>query len=1223
MNFYNENEEDKKGAPVIPGSASPFKKSAFGKQPMFSRAAGGIMDRLKNLSRKDLAFVGIGLSVLVMAPVAEYMMSSSPSQDNLLKETFNPRSGPGGVMDPGINGLSTGSPDGSGEVITPLSQRDPMSLILGAQPAAAAAMPPSAPPVNNFRDAMKESGRAAFSEAAKSAGAPTVIPRMQSALRGMSSFAGEGGGSRTSGTIGGGKIIEDAQSASAKAKSRSMVGPVAMAGYKGVASNTPNSASKGAFEKLRSQADKSAGNFSGGSAMNSLDKAAAEAANVSGAGGLGAGGDSEKTGRPSGSTTKYDHNRSGESLEEAAAKARQQKALEWEFFKKYEFKKQLLTAVFGAISSEVGKWVGETVKGVLNPSGPPPPTMYCFGYQGGSTGACKTEPIGPISLCGKDKPLGECNCCSVGPKGSAAAGSGTGTGGSPAGAYNPANPQNDAPAAVTWPTEHAKDFDANLILLHGLVLKAEDKNSDPKKFVEEASKAVASLKDLTKSAFPLVVNKSVTEKAGEFNEKRSRGFGKNVVDARQALTALRSQNKDITTKLEAAKSNPTAIAQANVNKAARERGLKDNSIAATAPAIADAAAKIQWYIDQIAKEEKRLDEYETQLKFLERGDAFFEGQYGVVKAAAEKVRDDSFNIAKEVETVETAMNDYKGKLESATVMAEADMKKLTGDMGATFAKLTGKKVAIGSGAAPTEVAAKEVLVNKLLALRGADTEEYWKKVKINDDKIKEAEPKAWKEISPKIKSGSNNLADPLASVDVAAELKVAPALNIRAENELPDDLKKLEWMLSQIYGDSKGFIDQTKALCDTYKKDGIEYINPGSSTPASPTSPESPATPTSPVSPATPTSPVTPATPTSPVTPVTPTSPVTPVTPTSPVSPVTPTAPSNELQQYQSQGASLLGKYGPYPCTATYPDWPKDLLRNNPDTASQVRKYDNAAADIRNLRSQVKKAADELARCTDPKRAKELVAQMRSLGSQIDGKIAECRSAINEARRIQNQSPKPEAATQNLPRHLQNIHFSRKALWTAAFGKNGQEATSRYCDGRLEPGMFTNTCVAGSPTASQMRDFRDTFADRKDVLRNNSGVWRTGQIKIRVPDFSLDYSGNETQAVPLRTNTFVNPDIAADEVFKSEIGQEQYKLYTTITCRYSKQTKSWVIYRASLLKESAPSSNAWGGKFSAGWDLGVKLTGEISYTHVWGKFGFGTTERIESMKGSPCSGRLE
>src|SRR3990167_9217018 len=101
-------------------------------------------------------------------------------------------------MDPGINGLSPGSPDGSGEVITPLSSRDPMSLILGAQPAAAVMPPPSAPPTTSYRDAMKESGRAAFTEASKSAGAPTVIPRIQSALRGIASFGGDSGGSRTS-----------------------------------------------------------------------------------------------------------------------------------------------------------------------------------------------------------------------------------------------------------------------------------------------------------------------------------------------------------------------------------------------------------------------------------------------------------------------------------------------------------------------------------------------------------------------------------------------------------------------------------------------------------------------------------------------------------------------------------------------------------------------------------------------------------------------------------------------------------------------------------------------------------------------------------------------------------------------------------------------------------------------------------------------------------------
>jgi len=285
MKLYNEDEK-RDGAPVVPSGASPFKKaSAFGK-PMFSRTAGGIMERLKNLSRKDMAFVGIGLSVLVGAPVAEYM-TSKPSSDNLLTPGFGSRDGAagGGVYEPGINALSQGSPDGSGEVITPLSSRDPSSLILGSQPAQPAAAPMTAPPSSSFRDSMKDAGRNAFSEVAKSAGAPTPIPRMQSALRNFGSFFSDGGGTRTTGSADG-KIIGDAKSASSKAASRGMVGPVATAGYRGVASNTPNGSSKGAFEKLRSQADKSAGNFNGASAKrarftkSNLEGASLRAANL-------------------------------------------------------------------------------------------------------------------------------------------------------------------------------------------------------------------------------------------------------------------------------------------------------------------------------------------------------------------------------------------------------------------------------------------------------------------------------------------------------------------------------------------------------------------------------------------------------------------------------------------------------------------------------------------------------------------------------------------------------------------------------------------------------------------------------------------------------------------------------------------------------------------------------------------------------------------------------
>lgn len=375
MNFYNDDEK-KAGAPVIPGAASPFKKtSAFGKSPMFSRAAGSIFDRLKNLSRKDMAFVGIGLSILVMAPVAEYMMNQPEAAPSMEGSGFGSRDGKA-PLDTGFGSLSAGSSDGAGEVITPLSSRDPSSLILGAQPAQPPAAPYTPPPTS-FRDSVKEVARESFSAATKSAGAPTPIPKMGSMLRGMSSFS-DSGGSSTRGSLSGGKIMDTAQSAPNKAAKRSMVGPVAMAGYKGVASNTPNSASKGAFEKLRNQADKSAGYFSGGSAMNSLDKAAAEAVNV-GAGGGGAGGlgDGEKTGKTGNSSVKgYDRNMNPkETLEEMAAKQRMQKALEWEFFKKYEIPKQIINAVVG----EVAKWFGSQTARALNGPGAGPTSYVCIG----------------------------------------------------------------------------------------------------------------------------------------------------------------------------------------------------------------------------------------------------------------------------------------------------------------------------------------------------------------------------------------------------------------------------------------------------------------------------------------------------------------------------------------------------------------------------------------------------------------------------------------------------------------------------------------------------------------------------------------------------------------------------------------------------------------------------------------------------------------------------
>lgn len=811
MNFYNE-DEDKKGAPVIPGSASPFKKtSAFGRQPMFSRAAGSIADRLKNLSRKDLAFVAIGLSVLVMAPVAEYMMSQ-PAQDNLLKETFNPRSGPG-LTDPGINGLSTGSPDGSGEVITPLSSRDPMSLIVGAQQPAPV-MPPSAPPSTSFRDSMKESGRAAFTEAAKSAGAPTVIPRMQSALRGLS-FSGGGEGTRTSGSLGGGKIIDDARSASSKAAKRSMVGPVAMAGYKGVAS-TPNSSSKGAFEKLRAQADKSAGNFSGGSAMNSLDKAAADAVDIRGAGGMGAGGDSEKIKGGSGSTTKYDHNRSGETLAEAAAKARQQKALEWEFFKKYEFKKQLLTAVFGAISTEVGKFVGGAVGGVLNPSPPSPPALYCWGYKPGTT---ECEPKFPMSLCSKDKGV-TCDPkdCPCGIKPKDAGGTGTTPGNTtPTG---PGTSQGNSGPAITWPIPVATDFDGELKTLRLNIQKAEDENDDAKEFTKLAVNVAGGLYQISGQGnkgneFPFVVGNSIA-KIGEFNQAQQ-SYKMKANQARIALDELVKQNESIMKALEAAQTKQGDIAKSKGQKLTENSGATAELVIAGTTNVV--GTQLTAYVDGVKVMQESAKILETELAYLERGAVFYTKQAETVNTAATGMRAKSITISGKARAAMEKMEGYKRAVEAGQVTPE-----LLKEISASFMEVTGIPLEISdsSSSVPAARDGEVSLVDQLLVLRGAEKDAYWKKTEVNDDKFKQQEPRDWAQISPKAKMG--NLADPLESPALAAEMQVVPVLNIRAENELPADLRALNDKLVGLFGDGKGKIEQLKGISDAHKKKVEDFI---------------------------------------------------------------------------------------------------------------------------------------------------------------------------------------------------------------------------------------------------------------------------------------------------------------------------------------------------------------------------------------------------------------
>ncbi|MDD2804793.1 MAG: hypothetical protein PHV33_04505 [Elusimicrobiales bacterium] len=838
MNFYND--DDKKGgAPVIPGAASPFKKtSAFGKSPMFSRAAGSVFDRLKNLSRKDMAFVGIGLSVLVMAPVAEYMMSQ-PAETNLLRANdFNGPRGQG-PNDSGLGNLSPGSSDGSGEVITPLSSRDPASLILGSQPAQPVMPPASAPPPqSSWRDAVKDAGREAFSAATKSAGAPTPIPKMQSGMRGL--FGG-GESTRSSGSLGGGKIIQDAQSASSKAAKRSMVGPVAMAGYKGVASNTPNSASKGAFEKLRSQADKSAGYFTGGSAMNSLDKAAAEAVNVgAGAGGAGGLGDGDKTTKPSNSNNKYEHNRSGETLAEMAAKQRMNKALEWEFFKKYEIPKQIINAVVG----KVAEWFGKQVERGLNGPGGAPTTYICALTP--PTGDCNNPVRGPRSAdpetikkwdsktcpCGvysTDEWPGGAGTTTGTPTGTnTGGGTGNETGTTTGGGTGTETGQGsgNAPAIA----QVFKDYDETLKQML-LDIQAGAATSDPKVLLDKSIAVAGGFANLKADRVVIEINnRTDATKSSEVN-----AYERAIVTAKRDLEAEKSQYRLFKTQL----ANILAAANNNTLVSGSANGISADTTQAVKPYVQSAMDQMVTFDrDFVAKADAKI-------AFHERALPVYNSQLGQVKTLAGGVSEDytgsvlgsANGILGELNTLKTELGSGQPNAEQVTKIKEkflalsgADSAVATppaqpvvpsnlpsglqyvsappADLRTAVADFVGRSV--------NSALNGEALIAKPVTWRGLNKETPFEAKGPNDAEGRSAEAAAWAETSPATKKGVasavvdlNNLAPASllgASIRGADEVKkdagnaaVDPGTAVSLMNPIKEEMEKIRKTLTETW----------------------------------------------------------------------------------------------------------------------------------------------------------------------------------------------------------------------------------------------------------------------------------------------------------------------------------------------------------------------------------------------------------------------------------------
>ena len=810
MTYDNEDKKRDEGRPVIGKPGAAFNKSSsFGKSPAFSKAAGSIMDRLKNLSKKDIAFVTVGLGVLVMAPVAEYMMSKPVGPDQLAPGFgYRSEGGNGALYEPGINSLSQGSPDGSGEVITPLSARDPASLILGApssQPIAAAqtSLPPKG---GDFRDSMKDSARAAFNQASRSAGVPTVIPRMQSSLRALGSFGGEG--SRTSGSLSGGKILDSARSASGKAASRSMIGPVATAGYKGVAASL-NSASKGAYEKLRGQADKAAGNFNGGSSITSLDRAAADSVDAGkGSGGTGGGSEGEKYRAATGSSIRDNKSVSDkETLAELLEKNAALKAQEWEFYKKYEIPKKIIEAMLAGFNGVLTKAVEGATESLFGMDSAPAAERFCWSP---ANNLASTEPgdctkygaIGDPFL--KDKGESDKGVKSTStqlpPGRSCACGFNTikptigvpVDGGSAPSASSPASA---APGATPSPAPSA----AKPSSASGVSAKPA--------FAAKKVKAVASFDEKMVT---------VLQRVQEAGKKGDSVSAKDLLAYNKGISAtLEEAMPDLVKTLDASLQGVNKLVSGDISKLGSESQKSGGQIAA---AESDADGFISEMRDEIAnpgeltkKKGEALtagsaqkadlitttgagfgEELERHLKraentknvwlvsakkhsvFNEKSQKLYAQQGTVLREKISALRDSARDISDEVKKI-------SGEVKAINP-EEADQKKDA--VCKQFSDLSGMVLSACRGTAAPE--AGKSVVDALMKLRGAEGVDD---NALNDKNAVETEVAAWTSASPKLKLDNDTIEDQSESMDPPQD-NIAACL-LRANHELPPDVAVL------------------------------------------------------------------------------------------------------------------------------------------------------------------------------------------------------------------------------------------------------------------------------------------------------------------------------------------------------------------------------------------------------------------------------------------------
>lgn len=353
-------EEEKKGGGLAPSSAAKPASSGF-KFPGFGGTGGAkgvsapglrvrglsnastVMDRLKNLRKKDLIFIAAGLCTLGMAPLAEQLLMSPEEASGVLKEGFSTQ---GPLFADGSTvyeqGSGVGSPGGlvgqGTDVITPLNVRDPSNLVMspGATKKTDAVVAP--PPTTaggktepDWKDVLKDSARSGASKAVQQTPKlPRPNVKMAGAIRGLSALGGGGGGTSASLKLDG---LRAEHAPNHAGGSNSLTRSQATPGFRGATSRS--NSSTGAGEDLKNAGSRQADIFNrGGGAANALDSASREGIPTGGAGfGNGRPGNGDETKNPGGNNAKSEK-QLGESLAFLRQKMEQDKQIDLKWKKK-------------------------------------------------------------------------------------------------------------------------------------------------------------------------------------------------------------------------------------------------------------------------------------------------------------------------------------------------------------------------------------------------------------------------------------------------------------------------------------------------------------------------------------------------------------------------------------------------------------------------------------------------------------------------------------------------------------------------------------------------------------------------------------------------------------------------------------------------------------------------------------------------------------------------